>query len=204
MPIDRSTALCLACSASLPPRTTRPSFTTECCSKPICEGCLEQNPRLRRYNPCLACLGGVNAVSSSSRTIRNVDGGVTDADVFILDDEEEDDPEGATDDSTVAGRQKATVTGTDKQATPKEAGHTQPGSGKYFINRLDTLQGIAFKLGVDARLMCRLNNLPTSTLSTTPHLLHTREYLLVPGNHISQQCVDDDVLIHTHGTQGTH
>lgn len=29
-------------------------------------------------------------------------------------------------------------------------------------------------------LLCRWNKLPTSTLSTTPHLLHTREFILLP------------------------
>ena len=28
--------------------------------------------------------------------------------------------------------------------------------------------------------MCRLNNLPTTTLSTTPHILHTRTTILLP------------------------
>lgn len=79
--------LCLACSSSLPPRSTntqhfegagqsstlaRPEDSgegavlfTKCCNKPICPTCLSRNPRLARYNPCLHCLGGVNIVNSS-------------------------------------------------------------------------------------------------------------------------------------------
>jgi len=30
--------------------------------------------------------------------------------------------------------------------------------------------------------LCRLNNLPTTTLSTTPHVLHTRTTILLPAN----------------------
>ncbi|EGN98875.1 hypothetical protein SERLA73DRAFT_53916 [Serpula lacrymans var. lacrymans S7.3] len=51
---------------------------------------------------------------------------------------------------------------------------------RYLIQRGDTLQGIALRLGVNGRDLCRLNNLPPSTLSTTPHLLHTRVSLVLP------------------------
>ncbi|KAF9223882.1 hypothetical protein BS17DRAFT_705199 [Gyrodon lividus] len=50
----------------------------------------------------------------------------------------------------------------------------------YYIKRGDTLQGIALRLGVHGRELCRLNNLPPSTLTTTPHLLHTRTSLKLP------------------------
>ncbi|KAJ7659954.1 hypothetical protein B0H17DRAFT_954497 [Mycena rosella] len=55
---------------------------------------------------------------------------------------------------------------------------------KYYIKRNDTLQGIALRFGLDASTLlphlCRLNGLPPSTLSTTPHLLHTRGFLTLP------------------------
>ena len=31
-----------------------------------------------------------------------------------------------------------------------------------------------------SRILCRLNNLPPSTLRMTPHLLHTRAFLILP------------------------
>ena len=37
--------------------------------------------------------------------------------------------------------------------------------------------------------LCRLNNLPTTTLSTTPHILHTRTTILLP--HISNPPPED-------------
>ena len=120
-PSASTTALCLACSASLPPRRTQtPSgssgrgleddiFFTPCCGRPICPSCLSSNPRLRRYNPCLHCLGGVGVVGSSARLSpqrppvyrdasaspppQNIDGGVHDEDVFVLGDEDDEDDE---------------------------------------------------------------------------------------------------------------
>ncbi|KAG5653389.1 hypothetical protein H0H81_000776 [Sphagnurus paluster] len=53
---------------------------------------------------------------------------------------------------------------------------------KYQINRSDTLQGIVLRYGLDAYELCRLNNLPPSTLKTTPHVLHTRRFLIFPLN----------------------
>jgi hypothetical protein len=68
---------------------------------------------------------------------------------------------------------------------------------KYYIKPGDTLLGISLRYSVDVRAflllyhsavlthaqgraLCRLNTLPASTLSTTPHLLHTRTYLVLP------------------------
>lgn len=51
---------------------------------------------------------------------------------------------------------------------------------KYYITRNDTLQGIALRYGLNGHELCRLNNLPPSSLRTTPHLLHTRRYLTLP------------------------
>lgn len=53
---------------------------------------------------------------------------------------------------------------------------------EYYIQPKDTLVGIALRFGVDGRLLCRLNNLPPSTLRTTPHLLHTRRVLQLPSS----------------------
>ncbi|EIW57331.1 uncharacterized protein TRAVEDRAFT_105394, partial [Trametes versicolor FP-101664 SS1] len=95
--------LCLACSASLPPhKVDSKIYLTQCCARPICPHCLSTNPRLARYNPCLRCLAGVNAVktrpsaaSSSQRhgdnaaTRTNIDGSVRDEDIFVVEDEDE-------------------------------------------------------------------------------------------------------------------
>jgi hypothetical protein len=96
VPVDRSTTLCLACSCSLP-RSNDGIFITACCARPICPTCLSSNPRLARYNPCLACLGGVGAVSSKGKkwdealSSSNVDGAVRDEDTFMVGDDEDED-----------------------------------------------------------------------------------------------------------------
>ncbi|EIW84015.1 hypothetical protein CONPUDRAFT_151065 [Coniophora puteana RWD-64-598 SS2] len=60
-----------------------------------------------------------------------------------------------------------------------------PTPQKYHIRPQDTLQGIALRFGLNARALCKLNNLPPSTLSTTPHLLHTRTVLTLPPSAAS-------------------
>ena len=54
--------LCLSCASSPPPKGDAKPFMTDCCSRPICADCLARTPRLRDYNPCLACLAGVSVV----------------------------------------------------------------------------------------------------------------------------------------------
>jgi hypothetical protein len=74
---------------------------------------------------------------------------------------------------------------------------------KYYIKAGDTLRGVALRFGINVclpfslfltidthsflgiyytqgRELCRLNKLPSSTLTTTPHILHTRTYLILP------------------------
>ncbi|KDQ59058.1 hypothetical protein JAAARDRAFT_192612 [Jaapia argillacea MUCL 33604] len=182
-----NTTLCLACSSSLPPRLLSSVHITPCCSKPICPSCISTNPRLTRYNPCLLCLGGVGVVGSSAirgdlrkeeRT--NVDGGVEDEDVFVLGDEEGD--EGDKDESSPTPPPAySSPPHTPLSPTPPQPPPTEPDSPptKYYIKPSDTLLGIALKFGIDGRTLCRLNTLPFSTLTTTPHILHTRSTLLL-------------------------
>ncbi|KAJ7127100.1 hypothetical protein C8R44DRAFT_874180 [Mycena epipterygia] len=181
------TVLCLACSSSLPPKSVHPIFSTPCCGRPICPACITANPRLARYDPCLACLGGV-AVVGPRRTdkqvaepaTRNVDGAVRDEDTFVLgDDEDDDEPQSsAAEDSADPA-----------EPPPTESAPSPP--SKYYIKRGDTLQGISLRFGLDGRALCRLNNLPPSTLTTTPHLLHTRGFLtLPPAAHAKLQAND--------------
>ncbi|KAF8340592.1 uncharacterized protein EI90DRAFT_2887234, partial [Cantharellus anzutake] len=53
---------------------------------------------------------------------------------------------------------------------------------RYYIQPGDTLSGISLRFGFDGRKLARLNKLPPSTLNTTPHLLHTRQFLNLPSN----------------------
>ncbi|KAI0064740.1 hypothetical protein BV25DRAFT_1822488 [Artomyces pyxidatus] len=216
--MNANTILCLACSSSLPPRLLREQlFLTRCCNRPICPSCLAKNPRLARYDPCLVCLGGVNAVgarrSGTSRDdVPNVDGAVRDADLFVLGDDEDNDEsssdaevsstpppsyepplafnESITTDAVMQqGAHSATdaVSGTQdttpEQDSPPEQAHMDTVPVKYYIQPNDTLLGLSLKLGVDARTLCRLNDLPPSTVRTSPHLLHTRTFLVLPPSH---------------------
>lgn len=65
--------------------------------RPICNDCLTSNPRLARYDPCLACLGGVGAINAGNNKRKqlyqynvNIDGAVRDEDTFVVGDEETD------------------------------------------------------------------------------------------------------------------
>ncbi|KAF9061420.1 hypothetical protein BDP27DRAFT_1429015 [Rhodocollybia butyracea] len=196
MTIISITSLCLACSSSFPPQSeSRVVFTTQCCARPICDSCISKNRRLAQYNPCLACLGGVQAVglrnSGGNPLIPldkvNIDGAVRDEDTFVLgsDEDEEEDLGSKSAPPPPYLQQTASLPappvdqeGNGKQNLLKENNPVTP--HKYYIQRGDTCLGIAFRFGVDGRELCRLNKLPPSTLTTTPHLLHTRTFLDLP------------------------
>ncbi|KAJ4478586.1 hypothetical protein C8R41DRAFT_772469 [Lentinula lateritia] len=205
---DSNLSLCLACSSSLPPRSHDPIFTTQCCKKPICYSCVSGNPRLARYNPCLACLGGVQAVGLRRHGGRqqpfvppekiNINGAVRDEDTFVLGEDDEDDEdlsgEGAPPPpypEQTSSKSSSPPAQADGQPTPQSISSAEittkinssnyQNSSQYYIQRGDTVHGIALRFGVDGRELCRLNKLPPSTLSTTPHLLHTRTALTLPA-----------------------
>ena len=163
-------------------------FLTRCCGRPICPSCLTSNPRLARYNPCLACLGGVGAVGTKKLqgqqylTASNVDGAVRDEDVFVLGDEDEDGSSSEADDGEAA---KASAVASppplegarppepdriqarphlepDKPDEPTEPIDSNQGSpGRYYIRPEDTLLGISLRLGVEV-------STTTTSLSLSP------------------------------------
>ncbi|KZT57657.1 hypothetical protein CALCODRAFT_272466 [Calocera cornea HHB12733] len=200
-----SSALCSTCASSLLPSSRRPSphpqaYTTPCCARPICTTCLARNPRLRGYNPCLACLGGVGAVSGDTAAEEDVWvlGGEEDSEDDDDDEEEADGEEGAEDKAgTRCGEaQRGSVEQEGKgkggeqgdaaaEPSPPPAPSPEPEPRmhvpyRHVLKPTDTLLGLSMKYKVDGHALCRLNNLPPSTLRTTPHLLHTRTHLLLP------------------------
>jgi hypothetical protein len=66
--IDLPNAMCLACSSSIQP-AKHAVHVTKCCDQAICDSCMQSNPRLATYDPCLACLNGISA--SRGRTLIN-------------------------------------------------------------------------------------------------------------------------------------
>ncbi|KAL1733886.1 hypothetical protein EV714DRAFT_246158 [Schizophyllum commune] len=203
--MSSNTNLCLACSSSLPPKSYESVFHTKCCRRPICPSCLSSNPRLARYDPCLACLSGVGVVGHSGAAAQsstlsapvNIDGGLKDEDTFVLgsDDDDDEDDSDARDpppayeqvepapSSAIIALKTAPSHAQDAQPDPPDVQHEVDGPLKYYLKRGDTLQGICFKFAVDVRGLPALL-LPRSPVifvgTTTPHLLHTRTFLVLP------------------------
>ncbi|KAF8273259.1 hypothetical protein EI94DRAFT_1769325 [Lactarius quietus] len=188
--------LCLACSSSLPPRLPEPElFLTRCCGRPICPSCLTSNPRLARYNPCLLCLGGMGAIDpgkvdglvrgGQQQAVINVDGAVRDEDVFDREDVQihgtTAPPDTLLNEPTRHPEHDGTGTPRAAPEEPPDDNHAHP--GRYYIQPDDTLLGISLRLGINGRILCKLNDLPPSTLNTTPYLLHTRTFLILPESH---------------------
>ncbi|KAG8872820.1 hypothetical protein FRB98_009345 [Tulasnella sp. 332] len=189
--------LCIGCASSIPASSSTKVPVTPCCKRLICQRCDAGNPRLKTYNPCLSCFGGVavvNAAPEMNRTALKV-GEVEADDVFVVGDDGDDDSEpgerGSDDlpgyaaldgppiqaEAAIEESMVAPVVETNNTAAP--AGYSK---SEYWIKPRDSLMGISLKYGVDGRALCKLNNLPPSTLSTTPHLLHTRTTLTLPPN----------------------
>jgi len=143
-----------------------------------------------------------------SNQIINVDGAVRDEDTFVLGDDDDDDESGdehtESPDSQVSsslpppyssllqslkpGMPAHTATQESQTHVEDEAGPSTETatSSRYYIKPNDSLKGIALRFGVNGHELCRLNNLPPSTLSTTPHILHTRAFLTLPPSARSQ------------------
>ncbi|CAE7231132.1 unnamed protein product [Rhizoctonia solani] len=181
--------LCLACAQELSTKSLDSSFRTPCCARYICERCLSKNARLRRYNPCLSCLGGVGLVQSTSGDRPTAGqpivqhGRDNEGETFVLaDSEDEEDSEPpfkrVEPDATDARPPTPPNALDPESSTPPNP--ALPLSSTYYIKPRDTVTGIALKHRVDPRQLCRLNKLPSSTLTTTPHLLHTRTTLQLP------------------------
>ncbi|KIY64786.1 hypothetical protein CYLTODRAFT_401441 [Cylindrobasidium torrendii FP15055 ss-10] len=199
--------LCLACSSSFSSSSREKPYVTSCCERPICSRCVTANPRLMRYNPCLSCLGGVGVIAvgsgkANSTQSTNIDGAVRDQDNFAIgdDDEEEEAPPAY---PTATSNVQA-IPPNDEALSAQHNSISEPESStvsystddasdtvrplRYFIKRSDTLQGIALRFSVDGRDLCRINNLPPSTLTLTPHILHTRDSIeLPPGARASEK-----------------
>ncbi|KAF8813300.1 hypothetical protein BYT27DRAFT_7158082 [Phlegmacium glaucopus] len=143
-------------------------------------------------------------------TDMNINGEVRDQDTFVLgdDDEEEEDeksPEswGGDHDASISSplppldesivdpwkeeesplQEAATILTPNSnflaaETKPAEPDNTRP--YKYYIKRSDTLQGISLRFGIDSHEICKMNNLSPSTIRMTPHLLHTRAFLILP------------------------
>lgn len=55
---------------------------------------------------------------------------------------------------------------------------------QYWLRPNDTLMSLSLRFRVSAMALCKLNELPPSTATSTPHLIHTRKFLLIPEGAI--------------------
>ncbi|KAH7103366.1 hypothetical protein BKA62DRAFT_696700 [Auriculariales sp. MPI-PUGE-AT-0066] len=212
---QRGQLLCMSCASSPSPKaSSNPIFLTPCCSRPICANCIGRNPRLRDYDPCLACLGGASAVRRSAsshkdgiiRATPKSEEARREAEMFILGDSDDDDDD---DTGPVSDSTNPAGTGNSVGAAAAESpivGSNGPPDGRgimisttYFIQPGDTLalrfgsalMFVLFSAAVPSQCaknsylsqgwaLAKLNNIPLSTLSTTPHLLHARRSIQLP------------------------
>lgn len=126
----------------------------------------------------------MRSTSEQKQGVQVQHGRDNEAETFVLgDDEDDEDEEGG----SAAGARPASpphetrvVEDAQPNDSPGPSDAARPQSSTYYIKSRDTVTGIALKHGVDPRRLCQLNKLPISTLTTTPHILHTRTTLELP------------------------
>ncbi|KAL7415887.1 hypothetical protein BDY24DRAFT_439133 [Mrakia frigida] len=190
-PIHVPSPLCLLCSSSILPSTSSSSSSsprpilTSCCQRTICVSC-QINKRIARWDPCLACEGGWKTAGRKSERGKEREC------EFVLgddddDDEEEDEEDEGNDEIEIEQKEKddkdpLTQTNSTSSA-PTDPKPSPCSSSSSSVHHLllpsDTLLGLSLRYSLDPHHICTLNNLPFSTIHTTPHLLHTRTYLLL-------------------------
>jgi len=167
-------SLCLTCSSSIP--TSSSPYTTPCCVRPICIGCLARNPRLREYDPCLQC-GDLTTASGTERARR----GRAEAErkrqagenVFTIEDEDDVDNDDAPGGGMADGDEPPPYTGGDDRSSRGSRGSAaasaassvrtgSPGRGsvkeeeemqvvevRHPVSRSDTILSIARRYAAD-------------------------------------------------------
>lgn len=81
----------------------------------------------------------------------------------------------------IAGLRASTVSKTSPSRTEADADEEADGrTRQYWLRPNDSLQGLSLRFRVPAALLCKINALPLSTIHSTPHLVHTRPFLLIP------------------------
>ncbi|GAA5898701.1 uncharacterized protein JCM6883_003395 [Sporobolomyces salmoneus] len=187
--------LCVACSAtldsgSIPSNSEKPTLpVTFECDHILCSNCAR---RKSLTTACILCHSAHDLLGSSS-SFRSRTTSQTNPpsyseekeDGFVLgddsDDEEEVSPPPQLSESSNSPTEEPPAYREDN-ATEQvdEKGDKREQCNLHYIKPDETLLGLAMKYKVEGPLLCRMNRLPTSTLSTTPHLLHTLPFLLLP------------------------
>lgn len=157
-------SLCIACCSTIP-KSGAEAYKTSCCNKQICGPCLQANPRLRYYSPCLACCGAVQIVASSQRSaFKEYSSPLTEQQkreetTFAIGEDSDDDQAGGDPLDGSSGLQEEPATALSISMAPisrsnAEESSEHTGPAKYWLHKGDTLHGIAlrFKVNVCVRL----------------------------------------------------
>ncbi|GAA6028121.1 hypothetical protein JCM8097_001880 [Rhodosporidiobolus ruineniae] len=194
----------------LPTSSEKPDLppTSFACGHAVCGACQRKNRRLAQA--CVLCstvedvLGSSSSSASATRPASAASSGrppaykaahappAQEEGDFVLggdsDDEDEDEAktpppppeeeEGEWGDEPPAYEEDGVLRreGDEKKDVERESGTL------HYLKPEETLAGLALRYGVPGHVLCTLNKLPISTLSTTPHLLHTLPFLLLPPN----------------------
>ncbi|GAA5911798.1 hypothetical protein JCM6882_003358 [Rhodosporidiobolus microsporus] len=184
---------------SEPPPTTFP------CGHTACGACVRKRRRLGQS--CILCStaqdvlgGGASAPSSSSTSLNSSRGrrppayaapppapAAQDEGDFVLggdSDEEDADEDGKDEPLTPPPEEEwgdlPPAYGEDGVVRQVDGKRKREQPGLHYLKPEETLGGLALRYGVPGHVLCTLNKLPISTLSTTPHFLHTLPFLLLP------------------------
>ncbi|GAA6052724.1 hypothetical protein JCM3770_007195 [Rhodotorula araucariae] len=197
--------LCAACCATLDGPTGVPAHSEKAdpppvsfvCGHSTCGSCVRKRRRLGQF--CVLCHTAddllVGGSTPSSKTVSRVQSppryDEQKSDFVLGGDSDDDDaplngaPPPPDSEAPLAQGAEAWDAPPAYEADGTELGHPN-GKGVreqcalHHLRREDTLLGLAMHYGVEGYVLCTLNKLPLSTLTTTPHLLHTKPFLLLP------------------------
>ncbi|GAA5946551.1 hypothetical protein JCM3765_000291 [Sporobolomyces pararoseus] len=191
--------LCVACSAtldsgSIPSTSEKPSLPIYFeCNHVLCGNCAR---RKSLTTACILChsandilsTSGSNPSSSNKRSTpsRSEPPKYTDEEAagFVLGEDSEDEEEEEYASPPSISPSEELPPAYQEGETLSELKNNDNGKREqcniHYIKPDETLVGLSLKYGVEGPLLCQMNRLPISTLSTTPHLVHTLPFLLLP------------------------
>ncbi|GAA5974221.1 hypothetical protein JCM11641_003335 [Rhodosporidiobolus odoratus] len=198
--------LCSTCSSTLDASASLPSHseksappTTFACGHRVCGACVAKRRRLAQS--CILCssLDGVLAQPSTTFATQSTAAsqnlppssanppsyssttGPNEAENFVLGDSD--------DEEVLAESLTPSPPPADEEWKGEPPAYAEDGALRHtdaknpmlhYLRPEETLAGLALRYGVEGHVLCTTNKLPISTLSTTPHLLHTLPFLLLP------------------------
>ena len=189
------TSLCVACCSTIT-KSGSDAYITSCCNKQICESCLQANPRLRHYSPCLACCGAVQVVQRSKLheyTSPLIEQQKREDNTFVIGEDDDDQDSGETIDTSSGILKESKLSDLVSQMSVDASRVEEPveghsGPAKVWLKKGDTLHGIALRFKVDVG----------SFRSVTPCILNA--FYLEQGSLQTQQFAAIYIVNHTSST----